>query len=67
MVFLEITMEQALVLRELLGPRLIELRKEIAHTDHREYRDRLRRQAAQVEALLIRLAEADAPERVHFG
>ncbi len=52
---LELTDEEASRLRELLESRWEDVLKEIRHTDHREYRERLRAKATMLEGLIHQL------------
>jgi Ala-tRNA(Pro) deacylase len=67
-VHLALTEPEALQLRSILEARLTDLRREISHTDARQYRDLLNDIAATVERLLKPLTsgpaqDADEPER----
>jgi hypothetical protein len=60
MVHLDLSDEEALLLRELLESRWEELLKEIRHTDHREFRDLLKARSAGIEHVIAQLAAAPA-------
>jgi DNA-binding NtrC family response regulator len=60
---LELTDEEAVILRDLLDARWQELLKEIRHTDHREFRELLKARAATLERLVSQLSMAEAPAR----
>lgn len=53
---LELSSEEAAVLGELLESERAKLLVEIRHTDHRSFRDELRRRLVVVEGLLARCA-----------
>jgi len=53
---LEVTPAEAAILQEILESNLRELLHEIAHADHADFRERLRRRSAVVEALLSQMA-----------
>ncbi len=55
MVQIELTDEDAALICEILETELRELRDEIHHTDHRDYRKRLRAGRERVEQLVARL------------
>ena len=55
MTYLELTEEDAGLRRGVLEARWQELMKEVRHTDHREFRERLKRETAGIERLLSRL------------
>jgi hypothetical protein len=61
---LELTPAEAEVLREVVEKTLVDLRREIAHTDSREYRDQLRWRESLLGEVLERLgAPATASPR----
>ncbi|RMF91411.1 MAG: hypothetical protein D6736_05240 [Nitrospinota bacterium] len=63
MVQLTLTPEEAATLREVLTIYLSDLRMEIADTNHRDFREGLKKQEAVLNALLQRLpAEENPPE-----
>ncbi len=61
---LTLTYEEIELLASILEQRHRELIKEIAHTDHHEFRQALRRNERMLESILVRLREADV-ERLH--
>lgn len=58
---LELTHDEALFLREILEEHHRELLLELSHTDHKEFRQLLRKKENAVQALLSKL---EAQERV---
>lgn len=59
---IELSDEQAVMVREILEARWTELLKEIRHTDHREFREMLRARAAALEQVVAQLeVPASAP------
>ena len=54
-VHLELTEDEALLVKEMLDGRWQELLKEIRHTDHREFRDLLKARVASLEHVLAQL------------
>jgi hypothetical protein len=52
---LELTPAEAEVLREVVEKSLVELRREIAHTDRRDYRDQLKWRESLLGEILDRL------------
>jgi hypothetical protein len=58
MLALELSDQEAKDLRAALCVRLLGLREELVHTDHREYREGLRVLIERLEAVLSRLEEA---------
>jgi len=61
MLHLSLSFEDALVLREVLEASLVELRRELWHTDSREFRDLLRLRVDTLERMLEELSAAAAP------
>lgn len=61
---LTLTYEEIELLASILEQRHSELIKEIAHTDHHEFRQALRRNERMLESILVRLREAEV-ERLH--
>lgn len=61
MLHLSISFEDAAILREVLGASLVDLRRELWHTDSREYRDLLRDRVQTLERLLDELKAEAAP------
>ena len=60
---LELSLEEHAVLRDVLAARLVEMRREIHHTDNREFRTRLLHR----EDVLVRLlAKLEHPVTVEF-
>ena len=57
MIHLELTQDEALLVREILQARWEDMLKEVRHTDHREFREFLRRRTETLEQLLDRLSE----------
>jgi hypothetical protein len=57
-VHLELTEDEALLVKEMLDGRWQELLKEIRHTDHREFRDLLKARVASLEHVLAQLEVA---------
>lgn len=57
MIKIEISYDEAEVLFQVLENRLEEMRDEIHHTDHREYRELLKAQKQALQNLLQRLEE----------
>jgi hypothetical protein len=55
---LELSAQEAKDLRTALSVRLLGLREELVHTDHREYREGLRVLIERLEAVLLHLEEA---------
>jgi hypothetical protein len=55
MIHLELSEDEAGLLRVLLESKWEEVLKEVRHTDHREFRDLLKLKAATIEHLLDRL------------
>ncbi len=60
---LNLSSTEATVLREVLTAHLAALRVEIGHTDHREFRDMLRRRDDVLERILAQLGPSNEPER----
>jgi hypothetical protein len=58
---LSISFEDAAILREVLEAALVDLRRELWHTDSREYRDLLRDRVQTLERLLDELKAETAP------
>lgn len=52
---LTLSVEEQLLLEEVLEERCIALEREIAHTDHRDFRQTLRKNQELIEAMLNRL------------
>jgi len=50
-----LTTEEQELLSDILEQRYLELQKEIAHTDHREFKATLRRNETLIESILNRL------------
>lgn len=61
MVHLSISFEDAGILREVLEAALVDLRRELWHTDSREFRDLLRNRVQTLERLLEELKTETAP------
>jgi hypothetical protein len=61
MIHVDLTHDEAALLRQLLESCLSELREEIRHTDTRSFRDMLKAQEASVQNLRQHLAAQDAP------
>lgn len=61
MLHLSISFEDAAILREVLEASLVDLRRELWHTDSREYRDLLRDRVQTLERLLDELKAEAAP------
>lgn len=61
MVRLELTVEEAAELREILMRYLSDLRMEIVDTDRSDYKDSLREERSTVKHILERLVEELAP------
>jgi hypothetical protein len=57
---LNLSSTEATVLRELLTTHLASLRVEIGHTDHREFRDMLRRREEVLEGILAQLSPGES-------
>ena len=66
MVHITLTPDEAAILRDTLAYCLSDLRTEIAHTDNRDYRDMLKRQAALLRKLQIQI-EAQGPQVPAFA
>jgi len=58
MIQLDLTPMEAGILREILESNLRELLLEIAHSDHADYKEKLRRRAGVVETFLAKLPVA---------
>jgi hypothetical protein len=56
MLHISLSLDDALVLREVIESSLVDLRKEIWHTDSREFRDLLKRRCESLERTLDELA-----------
>lgn len=63
MLHLSISFEDAAILREVLDAALADLRRELWHTDSREYRDVLRDRVQTLERVLAELNAERAPAR----
>lgn len=61
MLHLAISFEDAAILREILESARVDLRRELWHTDSREFRDLLRVRVETVERLLDELKVETAP------
>jgi hypothetical protein len=57
---IDVTEDEAILLREILDGERKEMLHEIHHTSHREYRDLLRQRLARLEALLEQLTPVGA-------
>jgi len=55
---MQLTTEEASMLRDICAETLSELRSEIAHTDLKEFRDSLKAREAFLKSLLPRLVDA---------
>ena len=64
MATIELSPKDVSLLEIILEGRLSTMRIEINHTDTREFRDELKRQAERVEAILSRLPLADSTDGV---
>ncbi len=60
MIHLDLTEEEAAAVREIVEWRLRDLPREISHTDHAPFRERLREQAKALERVLARIGSARA-------
>jgi hypothetical protein len=58
---LELTDDEALMLRGLLEARRDEVLREVHHTDHREFRELLKAKAAMLERMVEQLAPVAVP------
>ncbi len=58
---LSLSFEDAAVLREVLEASLVELRRELWHTDSREFRDLLRQRVDTIEKMIEELSAAAVP------
>jgi hypothetical protein len=63
MLRLELTDEQAAMLRGLLESKWEEVVKEVRHTDHRDFKLLLKAKADMLESLLAQLATVGVPVR----
>jgi hypothetical protein len=63
MVHIAISADDAAVLQEVLEGKLLELSKEVWHTDHHEYRDLLHARAAALERVLAQTKTPAASSR----
>lgn len=63
MLHLSISFEDAAILREVLDAALVDLRRELWHTDSRDYRDVLRDRVQTLERVLGELNAERAPAR----
>ena len=61
MLHLSISFEDAAILREILEAALVDLRRELWHTDSRDFRDLLRERVQTVERMLDELKAESAP------
>jgi hypothetical protein len=61
MLHISLSMDDALVLREVIESSLVDLRRELWHTDSAEFRELLKRRTAALERLLEELAAEQAP------
>ncbi|MGE5813694.1 MAG: hypothetical protein ACM36C_04335 [Acidobacteriota bacterium] len=61
MLHLSMSFEDAAILREILEAALVDLRRELWHTDAREYRDLLRDRVQTLERMLDELKAESAP------
>jgi hypothetical protein len=61
MLHISLSPDDALILREVVESSLVDLRKEIWHTDSREFRELLKRRAEALERLVDELAAASVP------
>lgn len=61
MLHLSISFEDAAILREILEASLVDLRRELWHTDSREFRDLLRDRVQTLERMLDELKAEAAP------
>lgn len=61
MLHLSISSEDAALLREVLEAALVDLRRELWHTDSREFRDLLRDRVQTLERMLEQIKEESAP------
>jgi hypothetical protein len=62
MLHISLSLDDALVLREVIESSLVDLRREIWHTDSHEFRDVLKRRCEALERALDELALVTAPE-----
>ena len=60
---LSLNAEEREFLLQILEQRHLDLQKEISHTDHRDFKQALRRNEGMIESMLVRL-RADAAVRV---
>ncbi len=58
---LSLSFEDAAVLREVLEASLVELRRELWHTDSREFRDLLRQRVDTIERMVEELSAVGTP------
>ena len=58
---LSLSTEDAAVLREILEASLVDLRRELWHTDSREYRDLLRQRVETIERMIEELSASTVP------
>lgn len=61
MLHISLSLDDAIILREVIESSLIDLRREIWHTDSREFRDMLKTRCEALDRLLEELAAATAP------
>lgn len=61
MIRMELSLDEAEILRDILETTISGIREEIHHTDHREYREGLKRREAALEGLLGRFEAERKP------
>lgn len=61
MLHISVSVEDGVILRQIVESSLVDLRKEIWHTDSREFRDLLKQRAAALERVLEELSAAAIP------
>jgi hypothetical protein len=61
MLHISVSLADAIILRDVLESSLVDFRREIWHTDSREFRDMLKARTEAVERMLEELAAATAP------
>ncbi|HSL20078.1 MAG TPA: hypothetical protein VK886_00990 [Vicinamibacterales bacterium] len=61
MLHISVSIEDGVILRQIIESSLVDLRKEIWHTDSREFRELLKQRAAALERVLEELSAAATP------